>query len=340
MSGRKKIINLALYAAMKIGVFDAARRVSPSVLTVLNYHRVDDISRSGFDTFIPNVSVSPEGFARQMDYVKRYYNVITCENLNAFRTGKQDLPPYPMLITFDDGYYDNYSNAYPILKARDLPAVIFLTTDYIGNDVPFYWDYIAYCFYHTQKTSAELPLLGFVSWTNVSGRNTIASRWINVIKQLPNHDKKRIVSELAAILAVEVPDDAFSNLHATWDQIREMNQNGIEMGAHTAGHPILTRISLSEVENELLRSKQKIEAEIGKPIVSFAYPNGGVGDFSPDVVSLVKKTGFELAFTLVDGTTRYKDVRNNPLTIRRILLRTPDVLPRFAAKLSANRFVH
>jgi peptidoglycan/xylan/chitin deacetylase (PgdA/CDA1 family) len=340
MSGRKKIVNLALHVAMKIGAFNAIRRVSPAVLTVLNYHRVDDVSRSGFDTFIPNVSVSSENFARQMDYVKRHYNVISCEDLNAFRNGEQDLPPYPMLITFDDGYYDNYSNAYPILKARNLPAIIFLATDYIEKGAPFFWDYVAYCFYHTQKTSAELPLLGLVSWTNFSERNAIVFHWINLVKRLSDHDKKRVVSELAAILDVKVPDDAFANLYANWDQIREMNRNGIEMGAHTVSHPILTRIPLSQAEDELLRSKQKIEEEIGKPVGSFAYPNGGVDDFSPDVVSLVKKMGFELAFTLVNGTTRYKDVRTNPLTIPRIFLGASDVLPRFAAKLSMNRFIH
>lgn len=340
MHGTRKIVNLALNTATRIGVFGAIRRVSPPVLTVLNYHRIDDASRLGFDTFIPNVSATPAEFARQMDYVKRNYNVIPGAQLKAFCLGERELPSYPLLITFDDGYRDNYLNAYPILKERDLPALIFLTTDYIEKDVPFYWDYVAYCFCHTQRNSAELPEMGLVSWVNIADRNAVVSRWINSIKRLPDHDKKRVVSQLSVILDVEVPNGAFANLHATWGQIREMNRNGIEMGAHTAGHPILTRIPLARVEDELIRSKQKIEQEIERPVISFAYPNGGPDDFSPDVVSLVKKTGFELAFTLVNGTTRYTEVRSNPLTIRRIYLGASDVFSRFAAKLAMNRFVY
>jgi peptidoglycan/xylan/chitin deacetylase (PgdA/CDA1 family) len=336
---KKRIFNLALSAAVKIGTFNVARRFSPTVLTVLNYHRVDDASRPGFNTFIPNVSATPTEFTRQMDYVKRYYNAITCEQLNAFRRGEKELPPYPLLITFDDGYRDNYSNAYPILKERKLPALIFLATDYIENDTPFYWDHVAYCFCQTKKESVELPVLGLVSWTNVASRNAVVSRWIKSIKRLADQDKKRVVSELAGILDVEVPGGVFANLHLTWDQVREMNRNGIEMGAHTAGHPILTHIPLPKAEDELVRSKQKIEEEIGKPVVSFAYPNGGLEDFSPDVVRLVQKTGFELAFTLVNGTTRYAEIRSKPLTIRRIYLGASDVFPWFVARLSMNRFV-
>lgn len=339
MPGTKLLVNFALDVTMKIGAFDAARRVSPAVLTVLNYHRIDDVSRSDFDTFIPNVTATRAEFSRQMDYVKRNYNVITCEYLNAFRRGESVLPPFPMLITFDDGYYDNYSNAYPILKERNLPAIIFLATDYIEKDIPFYWDFVAYCFSHTQKTSAELPELGLVSWTEPNVRKAVVKHWINSIKRLTDHDKKKAVERLATILDVKVPSQAFSGLHATWDQVREMNRNGIEMGAHTATHPILTRVSLSQVEDELCRSKKKIEDELGKPVISFAYPNGGPNDFSPDVVTLVKKTGFELAFTLINGTTRYADIKRNPLTIRRIYLGISDIFPRFVAKLSVNRFI-
>lgn len=319
--------------------FDLAMRVSPAVLTVLNYHRIDDVSRVGFDTFVPNVTATPPEFARQMDYVRRHYRVISCEQLNAFRRGETDLPTFPLLITFDDGYYDNYSKAYPILKERNLPAVIFLATDHVGKDVPFYWDFVAYCFVHTRKKAAELPLTGYVSWNGIPERNAIVKRWIDSIKHSPAQEREKAVAQLASTLAVDVPSHAFANLYATWDQVREMNRNGIEMGAHTATHPILTLISPSRVEEELCRSKQKIEEELGKPVTSFAYPNGGVKDFSSDIVELVKKTGFDLAFTLVQGTTRFADVKDRPLTIRRIYLGRSDTLPRFVAKLSANRFI-
>lgn len=337
---RRKIYSLVLNMSLKLGIFNGIRAVTPSVLTVLNYHRIDDVKRPGFDTFAPNVSASPAEFARQMDYLSVHYNVITCEHLNAWRLGKKELPTNPALITFDDGYYDNFANAYPILRERGLPAVIFLATDFIDSGSPFYWDYAAYCFSHTSLSNAELPILGWCSWLDNIERNRVLIRWLDSIKRIPEFEKKEALAVLPAVLGVDVPRDMSADLHLTWDHIREMSRNGIEMGAHTVTHPILTRIHPSQVEDELVRSKRKIESEINKPVISFAYPNGQASDFSPGIVSLVEKAGYDLAFTLVDGTTRYKNARENPLTIRRIYIGRSDVLPRFIARLSLGRFVN
>ena len=91
-------------------LFDAVQHLFPNVLTVLNYHRIDNPFRAGFDTLKINVSATPDDFARQMDYVKGHYNVINCEHLVLYLRGEKDLPPHAAVITFDDGYYDNLFN--------------------------------------------------------------------------------------------------------------------------------------------------------------------------------------------------------------------------------------
>ena len=159
----KQIASPAFGLLIKSGIFDAARALSPQALTVLNYHRINDPDAADFDTFVPNVSATPGDFALQMDYVKKNYNVISCQQLISFLRGEAILPPHAAMITFDDGYYDNLSNAFPILKERNLPAIIFLTTGFMGATTPFYWDYVAYCFHHTTKRSANFPLVGELS---------------------------------------------------------------------------------------------------------------------------------------------------------------------------------
>jgi peptidoglycan/xylan/chitin deacetylase (PgdA/CDA1 family) len=104
----------------KLGVFNLVWKSTPDTLTVLNYHRVDEPSHSSFDTFRPNVSTTPSGFARQMDYVAHKYHVISATDLVAFIRRGQKLPSHAALITFDDGYLDNYTNAYPILKVSGI----------------------------------------------------------------------------------------------------------------------------------------------------------------------------------------------------------------------------
>jgi len=317
-----------------LGVFDMARQLTPNLLTVLNYHRIDDPFREGFHTFRPNVSATSSAFTTQMDYVSRKYNVISGAELAAVIKGQYQLPAHAAIITFDDGYYDNYSNAYPILKARNLPAIIFLATDFIGSRKPFFWDLIAYCFFHTKKEKVQLPLLGAHSWADKSAREVVMQRLIETLKKLSDVEKQKIIDQLPQILGVDVPNEVFKNLMMSWSDAKELSENGIELGAHTASHPILTRLSLGDTSVELLKSKRHIEAEIGKPVLSFAYPNGQSSDFNEDVVDRVQQAGFEIAFTLLPGPTRRITTIKNPLTIRRIFLSYTDSFPKFMAKLT------
>ena len=88
-----RIINSALDILAQANVYKLSHRLLPNLLTVLNYHRIDDPAQPGFDTFKPNVSATPENFARQMDYVAQNYQVVTCEFLAAFLRGEKKLPP-------------------------------------------------------------------------------------------------------------------------------------------------------------------------------------------------------------------------------------------------------
>jgi peptidoglycan/xylan/chitin deacetylase (PgdA/CDA1 family) len=305
-----------------------------NTLTVLNYHRIDDPFREGFDTLRVNVSATPSDFAKQMDYVRRHYNVITCEHLARCLRGEAKLPPRAAIITFDDGYYDNLSNAYPILREHALPAVIFLATDFMGSDTPFHWDFAAYCFSRSTKDEANLPVTGARSWSSEEARERVLLEWVEALKRIPEEEKKRAASQIDGALGVSVPDKAFSGLHLTWDQVREMSGNGIEFGAHTASHPIMTRIPIEQARDEVIRSKTRIEEEIGRRVISFAYPNGGEADFSQDVMHVVRESGIEVAFSLLSGPTFYRTVKKRPLAIRRIFLGHHDTYSRFVLKVS------
>jgi peptidoglycan/xylan/chitin deacetylase (PgdA/CDA1 family) len=340
MIKRRGVLNYLLRLFNEKGVYDVTRKLNPRALTVLNYHRINDIHQDAFYTFRPNVSAARDGFAQQMEYVKANYNLIKCEQLAAWLKGKFELPPHAALVTFDDGYYDNLANAYPVLRALSIPAIIFLTTDFIGAKIPLYWDYVAYCFSQTEKDSVYLPIVGSVSWSTEEERDIVLSNWVNELKAIPDVEKREIVSGLANLLNVTISEDAFSDLYLDWDQVRQLNQDGIEFGSHTMGHPILTRVDLAQVEAELMKSKKKIEDEIGSAVFAFAYPNGQKDDFSPEIINLVQKSGMEIAFSLLPGPTWYSTVRKNPFAIRRIYIGNKDTFPRFVAKLNGvSRFV-
>lgn len=333
-SWRGRVFALWLDLAFRLGVFESARLLHARSLTVLNYHRIDDFDSPDFDLFRPNVSAAPETFAQQMDYLRARYNVISLERLAAWLRGEAALPPRAALITFDDGYADNLQHAFPILKARGLPAVIFLTTGFLETARPFYWDWVAYCFHHTRRQAVSLPLLGERRWNSPKQRERVMREWVETLKRLPDDQKNALIAELPALLQVDLPAARFAGLYLTWEQVRAMRREGIEFGAHTVSHPILTRIPLEQVRRELTESRRKIEQETGQPVLALAYPNGQAGDVSPAVVEAAREAGFSLAFTLLPGPTRYQTVRRSPFTIRRIYIGNTDTLPRFAAKLS------
>lgn len=97
---------------------------------VLNYHKVD--------TFYHALSIPPQEFEEQMAYLaENGYTTITPDQLMAYLNHDRSLPEKPVLITFDDGYLDNYTNAYPILKKYGFTATIFLVTSLVGQDERF-----------------------------------------------------------------------------------------------------------------------------------------------------------------------------------------------------------
>jgi peptidoglycan/xylan/chitin deacetylase (PgdA/CDA1 family) len=333
-SWRKKVIDTGINLAIKAGIFNISRSLSPQTLTVLNYHRINNADSPDFDLFKPNVSATPEEFARQMDYVQAHYNVISCEQLACWLQGASALPLHPAIITFDDGYYDNLLNAAPVLQARHLSAIIFLTTGFIGTKQPFYWDIVAYCFHHTRRDHADLPLLGKRCWSDPASREKVMLTWVQSLKKIPETQKCNMIEKVGEILDVSIPDEKFSNLYLTWGQVREMSQNGTEFGSHTVNHPILTRIPAEQVRRELIESKRRVEEEIQKPITSLAYPNGQKVDFSSEVIAITRETGFQLAFSLLPGPTRLGTVKSSPLAIRRVYIGRNHTFSRFVAVLA------
>jgi len=331
----RKLINLAY----ETGLIRAGRSLWAKSLTVVNYHRIDDPYRNDFDSFKPNVSATPEEFNRQLDYLARWFNVVSMGEVVEWLDHQKELPPFAALITFDDGYLDNYLSAFPILRQHDFPALIFLTTEHIGTDAPFYWDMAAYCFQHTGKDQLTFPDGRVEHWSGQAQVDRVTQKWIELMKRLPQSEKLEHVEKLPERLGVSVPQGYFRKLMMNWDQVREMRKGGIEFGAHTMRHPILTRISLEQVRAEVEGSKARIEKELGETVLGFAYPNGQSSDLNSPIEKIVADSGMRAAFTLLNGPSSLGEVKGNPYAIRRIFISYKHSLPEYAALLSPiNRY--
>ena len=120
-------------------------------------------------------------------------------------------------------------------------------------------------------------------------------------KKIPNEKKNHLVEKLVNVFDVDIPRGLGKDVILSWDEVKEMSESGIDFGAHTVTHPILTRVSLDQARFEISQSKKDIEKRLDKPVDTFCYPNGKSSDFNKNLMDLLKEIGFTCAVTTNPG---------------------------------------
>lgn len=298
-------------------------------LTVLAYHRIADPEDLG-DLHPGVVSATPAMFARQMDWVAREFSVIALDDLLAHAAGERPLPERPLLITFDDGYRDNHDVALPVLRARGLPAVLFLVTGAIGTDRVMWWDEVTRLVLRSPRASAELPPLGRRDLDGRPARLALARELLGRLKELADDRRAEAVEHLRAALEAPLPPPG-PPLFMDWDEVRAMVAGGVDCQPHTHDHPLLTRVDPGRARAEVRRSADLVAERTGRPAVAFAYPNGS---HDAAAARIVGEEGIRLAFTMDPGPARMPDALRAPLAIPRIGLDASDTFDAFRLKVS------
>lgn len=264
-------------------------------LRVICYHRVN----RDHDFF----SIDTDVFAKQIKYLVNNYSII---NLNEFfdvLEAKKDVRK-GLLITFDDGYNDFYTDAFPVLEKYNLPAVVFLTTNFIDQKMWMWQDLYRFIFHNTRSKSFQLTSNGKRSISISSNSEKMNARKI-IHEHCVNLDRKtrlEFITNLAKDLLVKLPDiptEAYAAM--SWNKVRELSGKNIEFGAHTHRHEILSCLNNHDIQKEVTQSKSIIEKNLNKEVTAFAYPNGSKQDFTDKTKSIVKQYGFKCAFTMVKG---------------------------------------
>ncbi len=242
---------------------------------ILNYHRIMNIPADfPFDSDL--VSASTEQFGYQLDYIAKHFKVINFRMLRDSLRQNDQFPDNSLIITFDDGYIDNYEIAYPMLKKRGLTATMFTATGFIGKNRVFWWDKLAYIIKKTNRAdiSIKSPLELDMNLDAYPDRQTAARTVIKKAKTLPDEKKESLIKILSEKLDIEIVKDKISNM-MSWDHLREMSTNGIEIGAHSVNHPIFSNIDPGILKKEVLESKEMIEREIKQEVITFGSPGRG-----------------------------------------------------------------
>ncbi len=296
MNARYVISNMLQFTGVNAAAL-ARRRDS---LTVLCYHRVLDADDPARPRTHPAMVTSKHVFEQQMEIISREFRPVTLSEAIDWLNGGGQIPQRAVIVTFDDGWADTCTSAFPVMKRLGVPGVVFLATGLIGTS-DRQWADAAY-----ESIAAHAD-------------SDVASREVERLKAMPSRARPALFRDFESAQRLPHalawgrsdqptaahspnPETAIPRLYdspnLTWPQVEEMAAHGFEFGSHTRSHLILPGEPEEEVMSELRGAADDIAAHLGAAPKSFAYPDG---QFDERAADLVKNAGYQVALTADEG---------------------------------------
>jgi peptidoglycan/xylan/chitin deacetylase (PgdA/CDA1 family) len=319
-------------------------------LIVFTYHR---IAEPGADLFYdPVISATPESFRAQVDCLSRSARILTLSEAIERIASPAPWREPAALVTFDDGYRDNFEIAAPILRDRGIPATFFLPTAFVESPRLPWWDEVAYIIKQTRVRRLELcrgpdrtgngdasaspPPLAID--LGAAPRAAAIRAIIDTFLDETIRDERWFLERLAERAEVDVDDEAMARaLFTDWDQARRLTgpDTGLSVGSHGHSHHKLAGLDGDSQRRELVESKEILEDRLGREVVALAYPYGWPGTYTPQTKALAAGVGYRAAFASFEGINRQGAF--DPFEIRRLGVGSGDsaVLLRARAALHA-----
>jgi peptidoglycan/xylan/chitin deacetylase (PgdA/CDA1 family) len=293
------------------GIFHLVRlinNIAGKRLTIVTYHRIADRKIDDIDASLPYLFTTVDSFREHLKFYRTWYRVISFDELRNNGSGRR-LPWNALIITFDDGYEDNYRRAHPLLQEMNLSATVFVAVDKIGREdaASFWWDRL-YCYFRELNDREDLQRVLREELPDViplyeqfrKDPSTFFSR-------MNDWDTARIHYMLDQLRA------RFEDRHAkrdrdnslmTWKHVHAMADNSIRFGSHTCSHGNLLHMGQEQQRFELCESKKRIEEQTKRRVQAFSYP---CGKYDDDVKKAVCDAGYDFAVTTESGVNDLRD---------------------------------
>ncbi|MFW5910864.1 MAG: polysaccharide deacetylase family protein [Thiohalospira sp.] len=275
-------------------------------VVILAYHRVVDMGREEAYPGDPElVTATPEVFDTQMAELRRYYQPVPLDEVWRRWSRGQRLPRRAVAVTFDDGFADNATEALPLLQRHGIPATIFVSSGYVGQQGTFWFEDLVR---RIRRSPAPVLEVAGEGWPLGSDdqRRRAAGAALGYLKRIPEVERRRQIEEWQGVLGqAPAPEPAARPL--TREQIRGLVAGGVAIGSHSVSHPVLTACSDGELRRELIDSRRDLEALTGAPVTTLSYPVGGHQAHDERVRAAAREAGYRLACAYVSGFNRRRD---------------------------------
>jgi len=281
-----------VYISLNFNEFVSFFDKSPKILF---WHGVDNVIYPEIEPENVNVPI----FLKQLEYLKKRYEIISIMEFNQ-RYNEKKLTGKEIVLTFDDGYKNNYSVLAPIMYDQKLPFTIFVTTKNIDTGDFFATSLIRIAVYSTTLQKIDIPTLKsvFKIETNEQ-KKSAASDLSKIIKNLPLETVNQVCNDIINSISIEEHEELKhkhkSLLPLTWNEVVFLSKEFCTIGSHCIDHICChSKQDNEEVRKQIFVSKQIIESKIGADCNYFAYPNGDYTEFSNECV---KTAGYKLGFS-------------------------------------------
>ncbi len=307
----KEWVCLFLYVTGITPLLLRLRFLDRGKILILLYHRVRN-PEDGYEA-----AVSPARFEEQLGFLRERFQVVSLtQALEMKKKSEKSVKPLAV-ITFDDGYRDNWEAAYPILKRYSLPATFFLAAGSIGNEAPMWTSRVEALFRETPRQTLTLETLSSPRTFELGSREErmkVCYEVKNEMKNVPDNRRQVILEELEE--KASDPSLRLEEIHSemlSWDEVRRLAEDPlVEIGSHSMSHRMLANLPPPEILSELEESKRKIESEIGREIRFLSYPGNS---YNEKVQELAQRAGYQAALAVGRSVTSFQE---NDFSLKRV----------------------
>ena len=281
------------------------RCVGSPWLPILTFHRARDID-DAFELDEGVVDTTPDELARHVATVRRFFTPIGTAELIAHVEGAP-LPTNPILISFDDGYRDNFEIALPILRRHDVKAMFFIATTYVTERRVFWWDHISYLVKRARRATLALSYPRDVEFdlSTTAARRAAQVALFRMVKSSFRIDLARLLEDLSRATAVAWTDAIERRLadeHVmTWNHVRALRAAGMDVESHSRSHRVLQTLDAAQLADELRGSRDDLERELGVPVRAISYPVGNRITDRRDIRDALASAGYQVGLTNATG---------------------------------------
>ena len=294
-------------------------------IVILLYHGVTSSESEGIENY-SGKHISNDVFAEQMNYISKNCNPISMNEYLHFVENGHDLPPCSVIISFDDGFKNNFSVAAPILEEFNIPAIFYVSSGIVNTDLMFWVDIIEDCLNKSKVNNFEIKLSKVEEFVFDNNRQKI-----NAVEKIKQYCKscnfielKRVLNDLEQITRVKAQVQHAANYQKiSWDELRVLNSNPLfEIGGHSLYHNILSSLSTELLEKEIRSSIDLLEINLGKKIIHYSYPEGQSNHYNEEVIKCLKENKIQCSPSAIFGlNTTDTDLFN----LRRIMVGFADL---------------